>query len=151
MRPSANTGRTTTEPGCVTISRVASTPPGSITLSRRTPKTRPSKTILLLRTFAKALRLATESPSVETRHRHSTAGLFTRLDERFLAAPVPVAYTDAANHAHQYSHRRRRAPRARRAHLPAERFSRNKRNRSGQERPRSRRAHQGTRTRPGVS
>src|ERR1700678_4044140 len=94
MRPSGNTGRTTTDPGCVTISLVASTPPGSTTRSRRTPNTRPLNITLLLRTFANDFFLATQSPLVKSRPRHSTATQFLRLaTSRFVAALVPVAYT----------------------------------------------------------
>src|SRR5438105_13645552 len=52
MLPSARTGRTTTEPGWVMTSRVARTPLGSMTLSRRIPKIGPSYTVMLLRTLA---------------------------------------------------------------------------------------------------
>src|SRR5207244_9668880 len=52
IRPSARTGRTTTEPGWVMTSRVARTPLGSMTLSRRIPKIGPSYTVMLLRTLA---------------------------------------------------------------------------------------------------
>ncbi len=101
MRPSGNTGRTTTEPGCVTISRVAFTPPGSITTSRRTPNTRPLNNTSLLKILAKALFLAMKSPAVNTPTSHSTGTAFSSLEDscslRFLAALLPVAYTGSAN------------------------------------------------------
>src|SRR3984885_13197599 len=49
MRPSGRIGMTTTEPGWVMTSRVARTPVGSSTSSRRTPKTGPLYSTLLRR------------------------------------------------------------------------------------------------------
>jgi hypothetical protein len=55
IRPSRNTGSTTTDPGCSIKSRVAFSPPGSTTSSLRTSNTRLVKASLLLTTLASVL------------------------------------------------------------------------------------------------
>jgi hypothetical protein len=69
--PSANTGKTTTDPGCTIMSRVAVTPLGSTTFSRCTSNTRVRKTSSLLKTFAVAFFFATFAPVIPSSTKHT--------------------------------------------------------------------------------
>src|SRR5262245_16012953 len=78
--PSGSNGSTTTEPGCVTTSRIVCTPVGSINSSRRTPKDLPSKINSLFRIFAFlfgcfTFALAMPSPGILQEKRNQLKGI----------------------------------------------------------------------------
>src|SRR5487761_1007365 len=87
-RPSSKTGRTTMEPLWTTRSRVARTPPGSITVSRRTSKTRPWKSVLLEIVFARAM---VASGDYGNYHKGETRN--SKLEKRRVTHEARNAYT----------------------------------------------------------